>query len=251
MAKPKNPRPGVLRDHKQIGKRFIPPFVAQLGPMNEVSWRTDIIPDVLWLALLNERHGLIEGAELCRQLAVSAKGVVKTDQLSWFGAASTFSLLDNTQQAAVVAELRSCGALDKVRDALLAFPMFYPACPLNFLYEQPQPASPDVLHRFKTTLNSLFDRGGREATFAQANGIYIAFTTDMLKVAPGLALANFPAIEAFPHTEESKTIASGVRAAINMFCRQDDQGRSAAWRTYFWKRGLELEPCEFRAGAPV
>ncbi len=136
----------------------------------------------------------------------------------------------------------------RIREALNAFPMFYPGCPLNFLYEQTPEINASALPLLKQTLDSLYDRGGTPATFTQANAIYIAFTIDMLKVCAGLALANFPAIEALPHTEESKTIASGVRAAVNAFSRQEDHGLSRRWATYFWKRGLDLEACELRAG---
>ncbi len=106
MKKKRTIKPrGVLSDHKRVGKRFIPPFVAELGALNEVSWRTDIIPELLWLALLNDKHGLRDGAELGRQVAVAAKGAYNSEPLVWFAATSAYSLLDGTQQAAVLATL--------------------------------------------------------------------------------------------------------------------------------------------------
>jgi hypothetical protein len=81
----------------------------------------------------------------------------------------------------------------------------------------------------------------------QANGVYIAFVTGKLQVAPGLSLANFPAIEKYPETEESRRVASGVRMAVNMFIGMAEQSPND-WQKYFWNRGLELEPCEL---API
>jgi hypothetical protein len=73
----------------------------------------------------------------------------------------------------------------------------------------------------------------------QANGVYIAFVTGKLQVARGLSLANFPAIEKYPETEESRRVASGVRMVVNMFIGMARQSPND-WQKYFWNRGLEL-----------
>jgi hypothetical protein len=54
----------VLDDHKQVGKKFLPPFIAHLGSLNEVSWVDDLLPELLWLGMLNDRHGLRAGVSL-------------------------------------------------------------------------------------------------------------------------------------------------------------------------------------------
>ena len=33
----------MLADHKKVGKKFIPPFVAKLGPLDEVRWVNDLV----------------------------------------------------------------------------------------------------------------------------------------------------------------------------------------------------------------
>jgi hypothetical protein len=37
----------ILQDHKRIRKRFIPPFLYQIGPLSEVSWVNELLPDDL------------------------------------------------------------------------------------------------------------------------------------------------------------------------------------------------------------
>lgn len=238
----------VLGDHKRIGKRFIPPFIAQIGPIQEVHWQTEILPELLWLALLNERHGWQRGAELARQVGVAAHGASGPADGKLFASTGAFYSLDGTQRQAVLAALRSTSALGEIREALLPLGMFYDECPLNFLADPTPPADdPAVMTGFKETLRSMFDRTAKVATCAQANAIYIAFASDKLKVMKGLALANLPAIENYPHDEESRRVASAVRAAINGFLfrgpGQEQDPTEARWRTYFWTRGLELEPC--------
>ena len=54
---------GVLADHQKVGKRFIPPFL-KMDKIVEVRWVDPILPELLWLGLLNARYGLAKGAEL-------------------------------------------------------------------------------------------------------------------------------------------------------------------------------------------
>ena len=72
----------------------------------------------------------------------------------------------------------------------------------------------------------------------QANAIYVAFVTDKLKVQRGTALANFPAVEKYPETDESRLVASSIRATINGFFGEMFLGKSTPWARYFWNRGI-------------
>jgi hypothetical protein len=246
MGKVPKKKPGVLADHKKVGKKFIPPFVAHVGPIQEVLWANDLVPELLWLALVNEKHGKQVGADVSRRLAQAAGGAWGAKPRKWFALTSAYQALDAIEREAVLASLSASGSLGLIREALLPFPLLYPECPLNFLFTQPPAADSAVLPWFKEVLESTYDRWGVTATFVQANAVYIAFVTDMLKVFKGLALANFPAIEAFPHTEESKIVASSVRSTVSMFSGQFRDEHSGPWISHFWKRGLEIEPCSLK-----
>jgi hypothetical protein len=66
----------VLGDHKRVGKRFIPPVIATLGELSEVAWIDDILPELLWLGILNDAYGLKGGVQLAVSLAKSVRAVV-------------------------------------------------------------------------------------------------------------------------------------------------------------------------------
>lgn len=79
----------------------------------------------------------------------------------------------------------------------------------------------------------------------QATAIWIAFDAGMLKVAPHLALAEFPKIQDYPSTERSKEVASSIRATLNqMFGDTKWMASGTNWPAAFWNRGIEIEPCE-------
>ncbi len=240
VAKPKKP---ILGDHQRIGKRFIPPF-AKLG-FTEISWVETLLPELLWLGLLNDHHGLAKGADLAITLARAAVSTWTQERKKLFAASSSFTALDRAQQKAVVASLASSGHLDDIQAGLVPLPLFYPECPLNFIFEQ-APAVPDagaLLARFKESLDRQFDRWDKPATMVQANMVYIAFVTDVLKVMKGLSLANFPAIETFPETEESKRVASAVRCTVSSFFAPPHYDNASPWPRYFWSQGFSIEPC--------
>lgn len=233
----------VLGDHQRIGKRFIPPF-AKLG-FTEISWVETLLPELLWLGLLNDQHGLAKGAELAIAIARAAVSTWTQERKKLFAASSSFTALNHVQQKAVVASLASSGHLEDIREALLPLPLFYPDCPLNFIFDQTPTVSDAgmVLARFKQSLDRQFDRWDKPATMVQSNMVYIAFVTDVLKVMKGLSLANFPAIEKFPDTEESKRVAGSVRCTVSTFFAPPHYDPASLWPRYFWSQGFLIEPC--------
>ena len=49
-------RQKVLSDHKKIGSKLVPLWPL-LFPSEDVRWSGNIIPELLWLGLLNEQYG--------------------------------------------------------------------------------------------------------------------------------------------------------------------------------------------------
>lgn len=239
-------RARVLADHARVGKRFVPPLM-QLGPLQDVSWSVELIPELLWLGLLNERLGIARGAAVGLAVAKAAVLATKTSKKKvWFGPISTFGSLSKEAQSDVTKTLATDNVLDSARSALLPLIALYPDCPLGFIdLEAQRGAGEDLRKAVEDQVRSLRDRSSYHATTVQGNAIYIAFVTGVLRVFKGCSLANFPAIEKYPSTEESKMVASGVRAGINGMFGPIDRLRSKAWVSHFWKRGFEIDDCTF------
>jgi hypothetical protein len=206
-----------------------------------------MLPDYA-LGMLNAKYGYVEGAQLALALPKAATHIIGgSDSKDWFISISSFSRLTDQQKQETNALLSESGQLASYQNALSVLMKFYPECPMNFLFDQTNTLSElqsEDLRDFKLLLLQLFYRRGIEATFAQANALYIAFVTDKFKVMENLSLAEFPKIEDYPNTEISKRIASSVRATINLIFGMDVLTMTD-WSKYFWNRGLELEPCNF------
>lgn len=240
----------VLADHAHVGKRFVPPLVKMSGPWRDIHWVDQPLPELLWLGLLNEQYGLQVGAALGLLTARSAAKAAGRKRC--FAITSAYSSLTEDERVSIVQSLRSAGALRRIRGALASLVGLYPACPFRFLYEN-QVAELETAATnsasFKRDLELFFNRYDKPATLMQANAIYIAFATDLLRVAKDTALASFPKISEYPATDISRRVGAAVRATVNVFFGEESGYESSpTWPRYFWNRGLEIEPCSHPPG---
>lgn len=245
----------VLADHVRIGRRLVPPFL-RFAPVGEVKWLDQILPEILWLGLLNARHGEVRGAELGLAVAKAAEKIAKPPPNTWFGLSTAYSALGVEGAAELRAKMQSVGLLEDLLAALGPLLCRYPDCPLGVLEPADASgvgdASADLAH-IKEAIRALIDRRNRAATFAQTNAIYIAFVTDRLVVSSASALADFPAVEAYPSTELSRRVAAAIRATLNMMVGASTTNAGSNWPSRFWTRGLQLESCNLfnDASSPV
>jgi len=237
----------ILEDHKRSGKVFVPPFIHKLGPLSETSWIKSMLPELLWLALVQEYYGDAKGVALITSMTRLTRNCVHSDELQLFATISSFKNLKPDEQSCIHVELANTAELFELQKALLPLIMLYPECPLRFLYSTKP--TPELLEhnieRIKKIVQGLFDKTTKFAMMVQATGIWIAFDSGILKVAEGLALASFPEIEKYPETELSRKVASSIRASVFMLFHQPHYPADAEWPSYFWNHGLQIDKCYF------
>lgn len=229
----------VLKDHKQQGKRFIPPLL-RLGNAKETSYVQVIIPEIMWMALLHKKFGLQLGTHLALQLVTVTSNTSSSTKC--FSFISSFELLTDVEKEKILTQLQSLNMLDQLRDGLRNFMLTYPECPLLFLFDDLKGEM--NLASIKETLSELYDITGRPATFMMANVIYFLGAMGRLAIVKDTALSKLPELVDYPNTALSKMIASGVRASLFAFMHDPFLNASGNWNRYFWNRGIELEPCK-------
>jgi hypothetical protein len=246
MKKTHKHKKGVLLDHKKDGKKLIPPYIAALGQPNFISWYDKIIPEVIWIGLLQQKFGQQEGIALSLDLAQAADKIVPRKGSSFFAAASDYATINAEQKTAILDDLAVSKKLIHFQRALFPLMHFYPSCPLGFLSSQDIMCEPsDALCCLKEVLHGLFDKEHKKTVFVQATVVYLAFVLGRLKVMEGLTLANFPEVEKYPETEMSMRVAAAVRSAVIGFFGVTKGEIQPNWPIEFWSRGMELETCTF------
>ncbi len=236
----------ILQDHKRKGKAFIPPFTSMMGPLEEVSWIKTILPELLWIALIQDYYGHREGVELITALTRTIRQCTISKKPRLLATTSSFVQLTHEEQLCLQQKLTTQEML-KIQKALVPLIFYYPECPLKFLFSYPNAQEipkPDINH-FKVLVESLYNKRERNPMMVQATAIWIAFDSGVLKVSKDVSLAKFPEIENYPNTELSKKIAGSIRAAMHMFFIDRCYPTAAEWPKYFWNRGLKIDKCYF------
>lgn len=264
MAK-EDKRQKVLFDHVQKGKRFIPPMLRLTAPLSEVRWANFMLPEMLWLGLLIRRYNYLKGAELGLLFSLTAMNTIKENK--WFGPISSYANLTDMQKEEIIKSLISSDTLDQYKEALMPLAVFYPRCPINFIFKNDDfknICKLELLNDFKLFLTNNSSRRDRDAMLIQGSAIYNALGSDLLKICvPESELPKIPEILIdYPNSDESRRCGSEVRATLNMLLGETRDSYSTNWSDYFWNRGLELDPCnmkdlvipmhrmEFRKGYP-
>ncbi len=245
MARNDKPKP-VLSDHRKVGKRFIPPMADLHFPLRETSWAKVTMPELLWIACLNDSLGPARAATVA--VAVSKAALEQHPKSkTWFASISSYAQLDREAQEAVVERVKSEHMLEEVGTSLCALQHFYPRCPFSSFYPDSEPQMSDsmsALASLKNLVARLYDKTTREAMLVQGTAVYLGVTNDRVKFASGSIFKNFPELEKYPDTEISRMVASGVRAMMPMVVQAPDEPYSTEWARYFWNRGLEIDQCK-------
>ncbi len=240
-------REPILADHRQIKSKLVTPFNDAFGPMREVSWINTMIPELLWIALVQEKYGPQRGVEIITNFTRDVRASEPSRQEVIWASAGKYASIPDAELLAIVQAKREAYA-NELCAALLPLASWYPAHPLNPLFPDEAPSARlGGLALIKAIVASLFDRSARDCMLVQATAIWIAFDSGRLKVAPDLALADFPKIQDYPNTERSLQVAESIRATLNvMFGDTKQMASETDWPIAFWNRGLEIDSCEDR-----
>jgi hypothetical protein len=204
------------------------------------------MPELVWWDVLADRVSHRFAAKVAEEIGKYFKTEDKRDR--WWAFISDYDHLSDESAKKLRAHLSETGVLPELATSLSEFLNLYPDCPLVKLVETKPSGVVDTsyLVRFEKRVRELEDKRSRNGVLAQAQVVYMAFVLDRLRVARGLALANFPEVEHYPSTETSLTLGASICATVNMFASQalpkftDDH-----WVQYFWRRSLELHPLDF------
>ena len=231
--------------YKRDRSIYTPP-ILQLGEFNGVNWLEEILPEIIWIGLLQNKFGLRLGNKLALQVSettnelLSARGHKK-----WLATSSCYTELSEEEKTEVKEKINKLGFLNHYEQAFSLFAFLYPKFPLAFLVSDRNDTENILDHsEFKIYLSSLYDRTNATTVFMQATAVDMAFQSGILTCSPQTSLAKFPEIANYPNTEISKKVASAILSTLNSFFGNKNIFPSTdEWRKYFWNRGLQIEKC--------
>jgi len=232
----------ILEGHKRNGKRMIPPLLA-IGNFHDVSWLKDVLPEIIWIAIINDKIGW---EKTCTLLTDLCKITMEVNNTNNYVLVSSFSKLNEDERKELNKRLKYLGILSHLDYSLCNFLEFYPECPLNFLYNEGKIKDfIDVkfILNYKKVLRSVYNKTSKESTFLLASVVYAMLCTKKFNVPQNSNLTRLEEIKGYPDSDISQQIAGVLRSTSNMLLGTPLGNKDEVWTKYFWNRGLSIEPC--------
>lgn len=243
MAKQKKKK--VLQDHKQVGKRFIPPFVQELK-MKELSYVNLVFPHVVWMGLLNDRFGYRAGVNLSIELAKIAHAAHRSEKHVNFALCGSYSMLLPESKSEVLRVCEKQGLLKDIQRALAPITLHYDGFPMSFLGIGDISTDPKtLLMELKHAIQGCINKYETPGLVLQANLIVAQAATGGLCISENIILPDFESIITKPDSEDAKRAGAFVRASSFAMFLPNDIELYEAWSKQFWNQGYKIEPCFF------
>lgn len=240
----------ILNGYKRNKKKFLAPMNHMFQDKGwtvkyiDINYRYEIVPEILWLALLNEKYGIYKTSMITSKLftIMNNFNINKDIFISCFTSSwanFNFNISD------FHLELKKEGIDFLLSEGLSGFIHLFPETPLSVLVAKKELYLLGELKTIKKILYSLSDKESKETVFAIASVIYIAIRYNNVLFSNEIDI-NPKKLLDYPNTVDSLKIASTLRASILQFYGKNIKNKNYLWQNYFWQRCLELEPCKIK-----
>lgn len=240
----------ILRDHKKIGKKFVPP-VLQLG-ITEVSYINLIFPEILWMGMLTRMMGYYEGIQAIEIIAKRAKEYAGEGPFMNFAIASSYSMLGGDEKVRLVDFLDEKELLQTFQNALAPLICLYEGFPMSFIGPPSElEAKESLITNMKSCISELIDRNQQPGVVMQANLMYILAITGGLIINESIKMPDFDKLVTDFGSDAARKAASAVRAFAIANPTFSDRKSGADWARSFWDQGYKIDKCDIKWGGDV
>lgn len=234
----------ILEGHKRVGKSFIPPM-KQIPMMTDISYVNDMLPELVWIGLINDRVGYFRGARIIEKVFLVVDKIKKEGQEGNYALISSFNKLTSEQKLDIVASLRNDDVLEIIQNAIAPLVLLYDECPLSFMGPPTNTYSEeDLVSIIKQCVKKTIDRYETPAVVLYGAMLLSRLVTKTIEFSSNMDLPDFDSVINSPDSDEAKRAAGFMRA--NGLGEFGILKLSNSWAKHFWDRNYELSPCEFQ-----
>lgn len=232
----------LFRGYQRKGKRLIPPM-KQLQNLRECSYVDDMLPELIWLGLINERKGYPFGSAVLETIVETIGGAVEPNTNLNVALQSAYEGFDEDQKDHVVKALRDRELLEDAQQALAPLLLLYDGFALMFLGPPADRISEAALiERIKRCVGNHLDRSKTPAIVLHGSLMLTRLVAGTVHVSKEIDLPDLNSVVTRPDSEEAKRAAGFLRASA--MAEWGALNVNNRWAEYFWNRGGELTPCE-------
>lgn len=245
-------RKPVLKDHKRIGKKLIPPLL-QLPNMVETSFEQDMLPNLIWMSAIFRKAEPREAVNLVIDFVkVSAEALGREDfpPLAFL---ESVRLLDDEGKRRIRAALLGTSIPRQLIQYIGHQNALFSGYPMAFLLEPAAGTdrSAGMIDELKSDVGLMLDRYGPHATKVQVTTLVAMLASQKMMISSEIDLPDFDSIFNRPESAESDRAASFARAMMNGGLgalaaeESPDIDRSGdEWTRNFWTQAFALSGCD-------
>jgi hypothetical protein len=236
----------ILEGHIRIGKKFLPP-IARLKNIQELSYVNQLLPEIIWMGLINENLEHKKSIELALSLATTAKENYKSERFINFALCSSFDIFEGEEKHKIVELLGKKTNLTDLRTYLAPLIVLYEGCPLRFLGTNEDIVEKDeLINQIKKCVGNHLDKFSAPALAIQAEVAYIRGMTGGLYFPQGVEPPDLNAMLNEPHSEKAEKAAAFVRAFVLSEVQKESDDEKFYWPREFWNQGIKIDKCEIK-----
>jgi hypothetical protein len=222
----------ILDGHVRNKKKLVPPILTY--PQTTFVSSIDLIfPEILWVGLLLDWHGLREGIEVVS--SALKKLWTGHTEVNWYRFTEIVGHSDKLRG------LLEEDGLDDLAVPFAAFRMTYHWPGLDWASSHEDASEAE--RRVSSAIRKYADRFEQPYLTVLATIIYSMGISDKIKFAPG-TLPDIEAIVSDWGSDRAEMAASSLRACSMAFFPNDGSEESEDWCKHFWRRNYQMNSCE-------
>lgn len=240
-----NNQGSVLRDHKKVGQKLIPPLM-QLPKLKETSFRESTLPCLVWVSAIFLRKNEKQAVRYIIEFLKKCQDILGEDKSPALIFLNNFDKLTQSQKDELIRKFNDDEILNFLRESLVHQYHLLANYPLSFIFKGYTYGvdREEALDLLKEDVSALLDRYSLHSTKVQTTAFISMTATGKLKMSSKIEMPDFNSIFTAPDSPESKRVASLVRAMINGGAGfQDEEGGENDWSKLFWNQCFDLEEC--------
>jgi hypothetical protein len=242
MAKKLDLRRASLEEHLRVGKELLPPFQTMGGPMDQIFWWRDLLPQFLWIDALVQAYGEAGAVGVFRDFLSAADRFNQHPQEILDGTIGSFALIAVDRRADFLAELSENVAYSVVKpfgDIL----GLYPGCPMAWMLSDFSTDPTSSLSTVRDAIHRLMPGKDSYAGYCRALPLQRLLVHEKVKIFSHLT-ETIEAIKSYPHGDRyrAETFARNAHGST-MVRRAKEDLEVFKWSRDFWRSNLTLTPC--------
>lgn len=222
----------ILEEHKKVGQRFIPPM-KQFEKMRETSYVNEMLPELIWIGLINDKIGYVPGARLLEEIVKLIEDLKDEGQQGNFAYITSYKSLNNEQKSELIKGLENLGRIDEIRNMIAPLVLLYDECPLKFFgppsiaYEEEK-----LIETIKSCVGNHIDKWETPGIVLNGSVMLTRLVTNKLHFVEGVNVPNLNSVINDPDSDEAKHAAGFMRS--NALAEFGMMELDPAWARHAW-----------------